>query len=100
MADEIEKMMRGPSERPLIDDVKDIHAVLRNRPEYQKYCVAIFDDESVAGTLFADAIMASGMIRNYALERNILNVAVRTIPDIVKELGGDRSRMLDESKEP
>jgi hypothetical protein len=76
------------AERTLNDLVEDIHRVLTNEsPEYRGYLRAVYDAHAVEGSLAADNILASMMIREKAKELGSTEVAEEKLAIINLSLG-------------
>lgn len=54
------------SSRTLNDMVEEIHLMLYEDDDYQRFLYAVYDEQAVEGSLAADNIMAAGMIRDKA----------------------------------
>ena len=74
-------------ERTLIDQVEQIHLSLIEDDQYFRYLEAVYDEQAVEGSLFADDTMAAEMIRDYAKKIACSAVAHEKAATIVKALG-------------
>jgi hypothetical protein len=75
--------------RTIIDYVEDIHRILMSgdlRDEYRPWLDAIWDDEAIEGKCSLDSAEAAKMIRSYAYENNIADVAHAKLAVIIKSL--------------
>jgi hypothetical protein len=75
------------AERTLNDLVEDIHRMLCEDEDYLSLLKAIYDEQAVEGSLGADNVMASQMIRNRAKKIDGNELANEKLATISKALG-------------
>lgn len=72
--------------RTLNDQVEEIHLVLVENPEYLRWLDAVYDEQTIEGSLAADNLEAAQMIREEAKRRKITRVAEAKKATIVKAM--------------
>lgn len=75
------------AERTLNDLVEDVHRILVEDEKYRALLRATYDAHAVEGSLAADNVLASMMIRNKAAENGITDIAHEKLAIINLALG-------------